>query len=197
MGEDPPQSTQHTALGLMHLHKLFSELAHPAHPLSQNEQEQRLYNMLPLFCKVRICIHYKKFQYIIGLSIVKVVHLSLKMVKFQVTKSVQNLQLAFNCSRKVRSLYSNGALISKHAKSSRKHCRWQLVDFNSYSILRNMHMIQLPGQRQAILFKILRSQALEMLFCEWTMKFCECRLIFVNGDMFLSIKIYKQDFCGL
>lgn len=53
MGEDPPQSTQHTALGLMHLHKLFSELAHPAHPLNQDEQEQRLYNMLPLFCKVR------------------------------------------------------------------------------------------------------------------------------------------------
>ncbi|XP_035209151.1 WD repeat and FYVE domain-containing protein 3-like, partial [Stegodyphus dumicola] len=52
MGEDPPPSSQHTALGLMHLHKLFSELAHPAHPLSQNEQEQRLYNMLPLFCKV-------------------------------------------------------------------------------------------------------------------------------------------------
>ncbi|CAL1295954.1 unnamed protein product [Larinioides sclopetarius] len=52
MGEDPPQSTQHTALGLMHLHKLFSEFAHPPHPLSQTEQEQRLYNMLPLFCKV-------------------------------------------------------------------------------------------------------------------------------------------------
>ncbi|PRD32851.1 UNVERIFIED_CONTAM: WD repeat and FYVE domain-containing protein 3 [Trichonephila clavipes] len=51
MGEDPPQSTQHTALGLMHLHKLFSEFAHPPHPLSQTEQEQRLYNMLPLFCK--------------------------------------------------------------------------------------------------------------------------------------------------
>ncbi|XP_042903173.1 WD repeat and FYVE domain-containing protein 3 isoform X2 [Parasteatoda tepidariorum] len=52
MGEDPPQSSQHTALGLMHLHKLFSELVHSPHPLSQTEQEQRLYNMLPLFCKV-------------------------------------------------------------------------------------------------------------------------------------------------
>lgn len=52
MGEDPPPNTQHTALGLMHLHKLFVELAHPPHPLNQQEQEQRLYNMLPLFCKV-------------------------------------------------------------------------------------------------------------------------------------------------
>lgn len=51
--EEGPQSSQHTALGLMHLHKLFAELTHPAHPLTQQEQEQRLYNMLPLFCKVR------------------------------------------------------------------------------------------------------------------------------------------------
>ncbi|UYV62149.1 WDFY3 [Cordylochernes scorpioides] len=46
------QGTQHTALGLMHLHKVFSELAYPTHPLTQQEQERRLYNMLPLFCKV-------------------------------------------------------------------------------------------------------------------------------------------------
>ncbi|XP_064458168.1 WD repeat and FYVE domain-containing protein 3-like isoform X2 [Ornithodoros turicata] len=45
-------SSQHTALGLMHMHKLFAELTHPGHPLTQQEQEQRLYNMLPLFCKV-------------------------------------------------------------------------------------------------------------------------------------------------
>ncbi|XP_029841953.2 WD repeat and FYVE domain-containing protein 3 [Ixodes scapularis] len=50
--EEGAQSSQHTALGLMHLHKLFAELTHPAHPLTQQEQEQRLYNMLPLFCKV-------------------------------------------------------------------------------------------------------------------------------------------------
>lgn len=64
MGEDPPQSTQHTALGLMHLHKLFSELAHPAHPLNQNEQEQRLYNMLPLFCKVCFTYFCSTFIYV-------------------------------------------------------------------------------------------------------------------------------------
>nr|XP_037269371.1 WD repeat and FYVE domain-containing protein 3-like isoform X4 [Rhipicephalus microplus] len=50
--EDGAQSSQHTALGLMHLHKLFAELSHPTHPLTQQQQEQQLYNMLPLFCKV-------------------------------------------------------------------------------------------------------------------------------------------------
>ncbi|KAF2366372.1 protein of unknown function DUF4704 [Trinorchestia longiramus] len=42
----------HLALGLMHLKKLFSEILHPAHPLSEDEREDKLYNMLPLFCKV-------------------------------------------------------------------------------------------------------------------------------------------------
>nr|XP_018916724.1 PREDICTED: WD repeat and FYVE domain-containing protein 3 [Bemisia tabaci] len=45
-------SAQHTALGLMHLKKLFSEYTHPAHQLSDKEKEEKLYNMLPLFCKV-------------------------------------------------------------------------------------------------------------------------------------------------
>lgn len=58
--EEGAQSSQHTALGLMHLHKLFAELSHPAHPLTQQEQEQRLYNMLPLFCKVRAPMHSSK-----------------------------------------------------------------------------------------------------------------------------------------
>ncbi|KAL3198480.1 hypothetical protein MRX96_014301 [Rhipicephalus microplus] len=31
---------------------LFAELSHPTHPLTQQQQEQQLYNMLPLFCKV-------------------------------------------------------------------------------------------------------------------------------------------------
>lgn len=44
---------QHTALGLMHLKKLFSEYTHPPHPLSDAERDDKLYNMLPLFCKVR------------------------------------------------------------------------------------------------------------------------------------------------
>lgn len=43
---------QHTALGLMHLKKLFSEYTHPLHPLSDTERDDKLYNMLPLFCKV-------------------------------------------------------------------------------------------------------------------------------------------------
>lgn len=44
---------QHTALGLMHLKKLFSEYTHPPHPLSDAERDDKLYNMLPLFCKVK------------------------------------------------------------------------------------------------------------------------------------------------
>lgn len=44
---------QHLALGLMHLKKLFSEFSYPTHPLSEPEKEDKLYNMLPLFCKVQ------------------------------------------------------------------------------------------------------------------------------------------------
>lgn len=47
-------NTQHTALGLMHLKKLFSEFTHPPHTLSDAERDDKLYNMLPLFCKVSI-----------------------------------------------------------------------------------------------------------------------------------------------
>lgn len=43
---------QHTALGLMHLKKLFSEYQHPTNPLNDAERDDKLYNMLPLFCKV-------------------------------------------------------------------------------------------------------------------------------------------------
>lgn len=42
----------HTQLGLMHLKKLFSEYTHPQHPLTEAEKDDKLYNMLPLFCKV-------------------------------------------------------------------------------------------------------------------------------------------------
>lgn len=51
-------NSQHTALGLMHLKKLFSEYTHPPHPLSEAERNDKLYNMLPLFCKVSISILY-------------------------------------------------------------------------------------------------------------------------------------------
>lgn len=47
---------QHTALGLMHLKKLFSEYTHPPHTLSDAERNDKLYNMLPLFCKVSFSI---------------------------------------------------------------------------------------------------------------------------------------------
>ncbi|KAG8229679.1 hypothetical protein J437_LFUL010268 [Ladona fulva] len=50
--EEDHQNSQHTALGLMHLKKLFSEYTHPPHPLSEREKDDKLYNMLPLFCKV-------------------------------------------------------------------------------------------------------------------------------------------------
>ncbi|XP_071507653.1 WD repeat and FYVE domain-containing protein 3-like [Diadema antillarum] len=48
----PSPNTQDSALGLMHLRKLYVELCCTAQPLSQKEQEDKLYMMLPLFCKV-------------------------------------------------------------------------------------------------------------------------------------------------
>nr|CAD7590088.1 unnamed protein product [Timema genevievae] len=50
--DEANSNPQHTALGLMHLKKLFSEYSHPPHPLSDKEKDDKLYNMLPLFCKV-------------------------------------------------------------------------------------------------------------------------------------------------
>ncbi|CAH2076588.1 unnamed protein product, partial [Iphiclides podalirius] len=45
-------SSSHVQLGLMHLKKLFAEYTHPSQPLSESEKDDKLYNMLPLFCKV-------------------------------------------------------------------------------------------------------------------------------------------------
>lgn len=57
---DQTPGSPRTQLGLMHLKKLFSEYTHPPHPLSETEKNDKLYNMLPLFCKVRsLC--YKLF----------------------------------------------------------------------------------------------------------------------------------------
>ncbi|KDR08869.1 WD repeat and FYVE domain-containing protein 3 [Zootermopsis nevadensis] len=50
--DEANSNPQHTALGLMHLKKLFSEYTHPSLPLSEKERDDKLYNMLPLFCKV-------------------------------------------------------------------------------------------------------------------------------------------------
>nr|XP_008195320.1 PREDICTED: WD repeat and FYVE domain-containing protein 3 isoform X2 [Tribolium castaneum] len=49
---DGGPGSPHTQLGLMHLKKLFSEYTHPSHPLTDQERDDKLYNMLPLFCKV-------------------------------------------------------------------------------------------------------------------------------------------------
>ena len=54
--ETSPASEQHLALGMMHLKKLFSEFSYPTVPLSEVEKEDKLYAMLPLFCKVSICV---------------------------------------------------------------------------------------------------------------------------------------------
>ncbi|XP_063360999.1 WD repeat and FYVE domain-containing protein 3 [Cydia amplana] len=45
-------ASSHLQLGLMHLKKLFAEYTHPAQPLTDAEKDDKLYNMLPLFCKV-------------------------------------------------------------------------------------------------------------------------------------------------
>ncbi|XP_041362357.1 WD repeat and FYVE domain-containing protein 3-like isoform X2 [Gigantopelta aegis] len=52
-GSDARQShVQDNSLGLMHLRKLFAEFRHPAPKATQKDQEDKLYTMLPLFCKV-------------------------------------------------------------------------------------------------------------------------------------------------
>ncbi|CAB1322462.1 unnamed protein product, partial [Coregonus sp. 'balchen'] len=45
-------SPQDNALGLMHLRRLFSELCHPPRQMTQKEQEEKLYMMLPVFNRV-------------------------------------------------------------------------------------------------------------------------------------------------
>ncbi|KAG9480632.1 hypothetical protein GDO78_012215 [Eleutherodactylus coqui] len=45
-------SPQDNALGLMHLRRLFTELCHPARHMTQKEQEEKLYMMLPVFNRV-------------------------------------------------------------------------------------------------------------------------------------------------
>ena len=50
-GSQTSAAQDHT-LGLMHLRKLFAELKQPPAGATQNELENMLYNMLPLFCKV-------------------------------------------------------------------------------------------------------------------------------------------------
>lgn len=49
-------ASSHVQLGLMHLKKLFAEYTHPPQPLTDAEKDDKLYNMLPLFCKVTFVI---------------------------------------------------------------------------------------------------------------------------------------------
>ncbi|XP_068632967.1 WD repeat and FYVE domain-containing protein 3 isoform X2 [Battus philenor] len=49
---ESPNSSSHLQLGLMHLKKLFAEYTHLPQSLSDAEKDDKLYNMLPLFCKV-------------------------------------------------------------------------------------------------------------------------------------------------
>lgn len=51
-------SSQHTALGLMHLKKLFTDYIHSSHLLNDKDRSIKLYTMIPLFCKVNIFIIY-------------------------------------------------------------------------------------------------------------------------------------------
>uniref|UniRef100_A0A3B3CPI0 WD repeat and FYVE domain containing 3 n=1 Tax=Oryzias melastigma TaxID=30732 RepID=A0A3B3CPI0_ORYME len=47
-------SPQDNALGLMHLRRLFSELCHPPRHMTQKEQEEKLYMMLPVFNRLQV-----------------------------------------------------------------------------------------------------------------------------------------------
>ena len=61
--EPPVPQQQDNTLGLMHLRKLFAEFKHPAASASQKELEDKLYNMLPLFCKVGLPFFYILHDY--------------------------------------------------------------------------------------------------------------------------------------
>lgn len=54
-------SPQDNALGLMHLRRLFTELCHPPRHMTQKEQEEKLYMMLPVFNRVSQAIRNKCF----------------------------------------------------------------------------------------------------------------------------------------
>ncbi|KAL5018826.1 hypothetical protein ScPMuIL_004548 [Solemya velum] len=49
---EPVVSVQDNRLALTHLRKLFADFRHPTAKATQKDQEDRLYSMLPIFCKV-------------------------------------------------------------------------------------------------------------------------------------------------
>ena len=55
-------SPQDNALGLMHLRRLFTELCHPPRHMTQKEQEEKLYMMLPVFNRVSPGCHAPGFR---------------------------------------------------------------------------------------------------------------------------------------
>ena len=61
--DDPAQSAQDNALGLMHIKKLFNTFKHPEAGSTQQLLEDKLYNMLPLFCKVWVILIYDHIIY--------------------------------------------------------------------------------------------------------------------------------------
>ena len=52
VGQGTTVPTQDMTLGLTHLRKLFSDFRQSQPGSSQKDLEDKLYNMLPLFCKV-------------------------------------------------------------------------------------------------------------------------------------------------
>lgn len=56
MGRSSADQRDH-ALGLTHLRKLFAEFRHPTRKATQEEQEYKLYNMIPLFVKVPVFVY--------------------------------------------------------------------------------------------------------------------------------------------
>lgn len=59
ISSDTSTDSTHNQLGLMHLKKLFNEYTHPKEALNENERDFKLYNMLPLFCKVNILLKFR------------------------------------------------------------------------------------------------------------------------------------------
>merc|ERR1740128_1179903 len=47
-----PSPSQHAALSLTHLRKLFSDFTGCSQSLNEADRESRIYSMLPLFCRV-------------------------------------------------------------------------------------------------------------------------------------------------
>ena len=72
--EPASKPAQDNALGLMHLRKLFAEFRHPSPTSTQKDQEDKLYNMLPLFCKVRPEFFYLRNRFLLAVICCLIYH---------------------------------------------------------------------------------------------------------------------------